>query len=220
MSTYTLGQAAYVNTGTYASGTAYSPLNTVYYNGGTWVALTASTGVTPGTDSTKWLCITQGIKTITVAAGNTGYANITITLTDGTSSTSSVPVGAIGDGTITVAKLASGFLLPVAQGGTNATTASGALSNLGGQPAKILRTVTLTGGSTAWSGNTQTVDCSGTVYGSSTQLIDAKPAAQADWIAAQNADLYPPTVGANDKLTFTCGTIPTDDIDVLVVLWN
>ena len=218
MSTYTLGQAAYVNTGAYNSGTTYSPLNTVSYNGGTWVALVSSTGVTPGSDNTKWLCITQGIKSVVVAAGNTGYANITVTLTDGTSSTASVPVGAIGDGTITVAKLASGFLLPVAQGGTGASTASGALSSLGAQAAKKIRSVTLA--ANAWVSKSQTVDCSGTVYGSSTQLVEARPTAAADWDAAGDADLYPPTVGANDKLTFTCATTPTADIAVTVVIWD
>lgn len=106
MATFTIGQAAYVNKGVYNAGTAYAALNTVFYNGGTWVALQNVTGVTPGSDSTKWLCITQGIKTLSVAAGSTGYVNVTITLTDGTSSSTSVPVGGIGAGSITTAMLA------------------------------------------------------------------------------------------------------------------
>lgn len=106
MATITIGQAAYVNRGAYNANTAYAALNTVFFDGGTWVALQNVTGVTPGTDSTKWLCITQGIKTLSVAAGSTGYVNVTITLTDGTSSSTSVPVGGIGNKSITTSMLA------------------------------------------------------------------------------------------------------------------
>lgn len=107
MAEFTLGQAAYVNTGAYNANATYAPLNTVYYNGGTWVALKNTTGTTPGTDATAWLCITQGIRSINVEAGAEGFATLTITLTDGTTATSSIPVGAVGDGTITAAKLAA-----------------------------------------------------------------------------------------------------------------
>ena len=112
MATYTIGQAAFVNKGAYNSGTTYAALNTVFYHGGTWVALKSVTNVTPGTDNTKWLCITQGIKAFSVTAGNTGYVNVTITLTDGTSSTTSVAVGGIGAGAVGTTELANGAVTP------------------------------------------------------------------------------------------------------------
>lgn len=117
--TFTIGQAAYVNKGAYDSSVTYAALNTVFYSGGTWVALTTVTNVTPGTDNTKWLCITQGLKSFLVAAGSTGYVNVTITLTDGTSSTVSVPVGGIGAGAVGTTELAAGAVTPAK---TNFTT--------------------------------------------------------------------------------------------------
>lgn len=110
--TFAIGQAAYVNKGAYDSSVTYAALNTCYYNGGTWVALDTVSNVTPGTDNTKWLCITQGLKSFVVAAGSTGYVNITVTLTDGTSSTVTVPVGGIGAGAVGTTELAAGAVTP------------------------------------------------------------------------------------------------------------
>lgn len=217
MSDFTLGQAAYVNKGTYNAATTYVPLNTVFHNGGTWVALKNATGVTPGTDATTWLCITQGLKSFTVAAGATGYMNVTITLTDGTSATTAVPVGAIGDGTIGVAKLAADFLLPVAQGGTGAANAATARTNLGAQSEKILTTVTIAAAD--WNGGTSCTKSVTGVTGAATQLVQVTEADAASWTAAQNANLYPPTAG-NGTLSFSCDSTPEDAITLNVVIWN
>lgn len=207
MPTYTLGQAAYVNKGAYNAATAYIPLNTVFYNGGTWVALANVTGVTPGSDNTKWLCITQGLRSFTVAAGNTGYMDVTIVLTDGTTATTSVPVGAIGDGTITVDKLASDFILPASKGGTG--TANGAQ-----KPINVF-----TGTLAAASWNSTTLQQSVTIanLAANSQFI-AQPNNKAGWISAQNATIYPPVATAN-TLTFECAVIPTDDIPITVYWW-
>lgn len=207
MATFNLGQAAYVNKGAYNSGTQYAPLNTVYYFGGTWVALQAVTGVAPGSDNTKWLCITQGVKSLTVAAGNTGYANITIVLTDGTSSTTSVPIGAIGAGTITTSMLASSFMLPTSQGGTG--------TSKGAQAPIQTFLGTLTSGGWNSSALTQALSISG--FTSSNAFI-AKPNTKAGWIAAQDANIYPPTPGSG-TLAFECETIPDADIPVTVYWW-
>jgi lysophospholipase L1-like esterase len=43
----------------YSSIKAYEPLNKVSYNGSSYIAVAASTGVTPGTDPAKWLMIAQ-----------------------------------------------------------------------------------------------------------------------------------------------------------------
>ncbi len=108
MPTFTLGQAAYVNKGAYSSSTSYAPLNTVFYNGGTWVALTSVSGVAPGSDASKWMCISQGLRSFTVAPGNTGYINVSWVLTDGTTGSVSVPTNGVPDNAVTTGKIANG----------------------------------------------------------------------------------------------------------------
>ena len=215
MATYTIGQAAYVNKGAYDATANYAALNTVFYHGGTWVALQAVSGVAPGTDSSKWLCITQGIKTLTIAPGATGYMTVTFVLTDGTTSTANIPVNTVGDGTITVAKLAAAFLLPVEKGGTGASTAAGALTNLGAQKAiqSVSGTLTVAG----WDAQTLTQDLAVSGLTASSKFI-AQPNDKGGFIAAQNATLYPPTAGAG-VLTFECAVLPTADIPVTVYFW-
>lgn len=208
MASYTLGQAAYVNKGAYNSSAQYAPLNTVYYNGGTWVALQSVSGVAPGTDSSKWLCITQGIQSLTFAPGATGYMTVTLVLTDGTQSTVNIPVGAIGDGTITVDKLASSFVLPAEKGGTGRTDGAQ-------KPIQAFTTGKLT--VAGWNSSTKKQDLAITGMTASSQFI-AQPNNKAGWIAAQEANLYPPTAGSG-KLTFECETIPTAEIPVTVYWW-
>lgn len=207
MPTFTLGQAAYVNKGTYNASTAYAPLNTCYYQGGTWVALQNVTGVAPGTDSTKWLCITCGIKTITLSPGNVGYVNMTVTLTDGSAASTSFPVTGVGDGTITVEKLSSDFVLPVGKGGTGNTNGAQA-------PIQVFNGTLSSGG---WDANTKTQSLTITNMTSASQFI-AQPNNKAGWIAAQGATLYPPTAGTN-TLTFECANIPSADISITVYWW-
>ena len=215
MAVFTLGQAAYVNKGTYNSGTAYSALNTVFYNGGTWVALKNVTNVTPGSDATKWLCITQGIKQVAIAQSG-GNAEITITLTDGTTATATVPLATVGDGTITVQKLASGFVLPVNQGGIGATSASDALTNLGAQKAINVETgKSLTVAD--WNSGTKKQAVSITGMTANSHVI-AAPNTKAGYIAAMDATIYPPVPGAG-TLTFECDTIPSAAIPLEIFWW-
>lgn len=108
MPTFTLGQGAYVNKGAYSASVSYAPLNTVFYNGGTWVALTSVSGVAPGSDSSKWLCISQGLRSFTVAPGATGYINVSWVLTDGTTGSVSVPTNGVPDNAVTTEKLVNG----------------------------------------------------------------------------------------------------------------
>ena len=107
--TFDLGHAVFVNKGAYNSTTVYAPLNTVYYRGGTWVALQGVSGVEPGTDGTKWLCITNGVSGLQVAAGTGGALVVTFLLTDGTSAGPvTIPAVTVADGSITTEKLAAG----------------------------------------------------------------------------------------------------------------
>ena len=216
MPTFNLGQAAYVNRGDYDASAAYIPLNTAFYNGGTWVALSAFSNVTPGTDSTKWLCITQGLSAFSISPGASGYVNIAFVLTDGTSSSASIPFGGIGSGTITVPMLASSFILPVSQGGTGASTASGALVNLGAQGVIHASSGTLL--STGWDSSAFTQNLS-VVGMPSTAAFIAQPDTKAGWIAAQDVTLYPPTAGSG-LLAFEAGAVPSADIHVQVYWWE
>ena len=204
--TRAIGQAAYVNTGAYDSSKTYAPLNTCYYFGGTWVALTTVSNVTPGTDATKWLCITQGIKSSTVTESS-GSAVVTITLTDGTVVTATISLATVGDGTITVDKLASGFVLPANKGGTGTTN--------GAQAPIQVYTGTLA--ANGWDSQTKTQSVSITGFTATSKFI-AQPDSKAGWIAAADATIYPPTAGAG-TLTFECETIPTADISITVYWW-
>lgn len=214
MPTFTLGQAAYVNRGPYSSGASYAALNTVFYSGGTWVALKNVSGVTPGSDASSWLCITQGIRTVNVTQSG-GNAIVTITLTDGTSASATVPLATVGDGTITVDKLASSFVLPMEKGGLGATGAEAARANLGAQ--KSINKATGTLSTSGWNSSTkkQTLSVAGMTAAS--EFI-ASPSNKAGWDAALDATLYPPTAQANG-LVFEVETIPTEAIPITVYWW-
>lgn len=217
MPTFTLGQAAYVNKGTYSSSATYAVLNTVFYNGGTWVALKNVSGVTPGSDATAWLCITQGIRSVNITQSG-GNAVVQITLTNGTQASATIPLATVGDGTITVEKLASDFVLPLSKGGLGATTAAEARVNLGAQAAIHSYSFNLV--TTGWVARTGGgYEKSIGFQGITTDFI-ASPDNEASWKIAQEANLYPPTADAtNGRLTFTCDTIPTGSIHIAIYWW-
>lgn len=76
------------------------------------------------------------------------------------------------------------------------------------------RTVTLT--ASGWSSNTQTVTVSGVLADETAQLIQPMPA-----VASQNAYISAGVIcsgQAANSLTFTCSTVPTDDITLYIVL--
>jgi len=110
------------------------------------------------------------------------------------------------------------LLLPVSKGGTGATTADGAISQLGAQKAIQSNSFSLTtDGWTARSGGgyTKTVTVSGMT---ASKAFVASPSTEAAWKAAADAELYPPTAGTN-KLTFTCENQPEAAISVTVYFW-
>ena len=81
---------------------------------------------------------------------------------------------------------------------------------------KAPKAIPITIPATGWSNNTQTVTVNGVVSDESAQLIMPMPAiaSQADYIAA---GIYCSGQSAN-QLTFTCTTVPTNDISMYVVM--
>lgn len=108
MPTFTLGQAAYVNKGDYSSSVSYAPLNTVFYRGGTWVALQSVSGVAPGSDASKWMCISQGLRSFTVDPIRVGYIEISWVLTDGTTGSVTAPTNGVPNNAVTTRTIADG----------------------------------------------------------------------------------------------------------------
>ena len=134
MASYILGQAAIVNKGAWSSANTYAILNTVTHNGGSFMAIAANSNVEPGVTAgwaTSWVPMAKGIKTVAVTALDASTAQVTITLSDGTSivggtyNTAAVGAGSIGatelatdavetakikNGQVTAAKLGSDIL--------------------------------------------------------------------------------------------------------------
>ena len=133
----------------------------------------------------------------------------------------------LGAASVTAGKLASNavgtdnlgdLLLPIAKGGTGATTADGAISQLGAQKAIQSNSFSLTtDGWTARSGGgfTKTVTVSGMT---ANKAFVASPSTEAAWKAAADAELYPPTAG-DGTLTFTCENQPEAAITITVYFW-
>jgi hypothetical protein len=115
-------------------------------------------------------------------------------------------------------QLKGDLLVPVSKGGTGATTADGAISQLGAQKAIQSNSFSLTAdGWTARSGGgyTKTVTVSGMT---ATKAFVASPSTEAAWKAAADAELYPPTAG-DGTLTFTCENQPEAAITITVYFW-
>ena len=130
----------------------------------------------------------------------------------------SVIAGKIGSGAVGTDNLAGDLLVPVGKGGTGATTADGAISQLGAQKAIQSNSFSLTAdGWMARSGGGFTQEA--TVSGmTASKAFVASPSDESGWKEAADKELYPPTAGAN-KLTFTCAKQPVNPITVTVYFW-
>lgn len=111
MASYELGQAAIVNKGAWNSGTNYVILNTVTHNGGSFMAIAASTNKEPGVAvdwATYWVNMAKGIKTVDIVADSTSTAHAVFTMSDGTTITGTTfNTSPVADGSITDAKIVS-----------------------------------------------------------------------------------------------------------------
>lgn len=100
--------------------------------------------------------------------------------------------------------------VPVDKGGTGATTAAEARTNLG---AVSMTSLTVTLSASSWSSNEQTVSVVG-VTSSSTAIVTPAPASHT---AYAEAGIYC-SAQATDSLTFTCDDTPSEDLTVNVVI--
>ncbi len=124
MAIYNLGQVAVISRGAWASGTAYAPLNTVTHNGGSFMAIAASTNKEPGVASgwaSYWVAMSKGINTIVIEATDATHAHAVVTFSDGTTYTGAdfatngisegeVDTDAIAPGAVTASKLGTDIL--------------------------------------------------------------------------------------------------------------
>lgn len=108
--------------------------------------------------------------------------------------------------------------LPIANGGTGATTPADARAKLGAAAKPTVATVTLTAAD--WTGDaepyTQAVTVSGILADESKQLIQPIPAEASKAVYAESG-VYASAQAAN-SLTFSCNTKPTANLTVYVVV--
>lgn len=125
--TINLGQAAIVSKGAYNAASSYVPLNLVTHKGGSYLCKTACSNIEPGTASTwetYWAAATVGITSLAKGTETSSGINYTVTMSDGSTYTFLVPTAVT-------------YPIPVSNGGTGATTAAAARTNLGITPANI-----------------------------------------------------------------------------------
>lgn len=102
MAVYNLGQAAIVSKGDYSASTAYRPLNVVSHLGGSFMCITACTGVEPGVSSgweSYWQSTARGIQSYSVSVSGT-TATVNIVYTDGGTYSTTYTTAAIGTGDV------------------------------------------------------------------------------------------------------------------------
>lgn len=154
MASYNLGQVAIVDKGAYSSSANYDVLNQVSAHGGSFICIQNCSNIEPTVTTgwqNYWHPTAVGIKNVSVAANSSNKVVVTINLSDGTQYVSSpleitaIATGAVGttqlaDSSVTEVKIGSQAVnlatkvkgkLPIANGGTNATTAEDARTNLG-----------------------------------------------------------------------------------------
>lgn len=124
MASYELGQGAIVNKGAWSSSVSYVLLNTVTHNGGSFMAIAASTNREPGVSTgweSYWVPMAKGIKTVDIVADSTSTAHAVFTLSDGSTITGTTfTTSTVADGSITDAKIVSTGISRIANGAVTA----------------------------------------------------------------------------------------------------
>ena len=149
--TYNLGQVAIISRGAYAAGTAYVPLNVVTHRSGSFMCITACTGIEPAVASswrTYWVPTAIGIYSAVVTAPSDTTAKLTLTFSDGTTYEHTYGTTGVADGSVTNSSL--GEAISIAKGGTGATTAAAALTALGAQSKILECQVAISGSASSW----------------------------------------------------------------------
>lgn len=111
MADYPLGKVSISNKGAYSAATTYTPLDAVSHNGGSFLCKAQATGVEPGVASgwgDYWVNLTRGVKSVAVTSPESGTAQVTVTLSDGTTTSFSFSTQAIAAGGVGTAELANG----------------------------------------------------------------------------------------------------------------
>ena len=150
-SSITLGKVSIAPKGAYAAGTSYTVLDMVSNAGGSFLCIQNSTGIEPGVTSgweNYWMSASNGIESISITSPALGKASITITLSDGSQTSTTIDTAAIGTGAVTKEMLADGATYTA-------------------------YTVTLT--AAGWSGNGQSVSAAG-VTANNTVITGPTPA--------------------------------------------
>lgn len=135
MASYELGQAAIVNKGAWSGSVSYTLLNTVTHNGGSFMAIAASTNKEPGVSSdwgNYWVNLAKGIKTVDIVADSTSTAHAVFTLSDGSTVTGTTfTTSPVADLSVTTAKLADGAVTTgkIANNAVTAAKITGILPN-------------------------------------------------------------------------------------------
>lgn len=114
MADYHLGKVSIRPRGTYTSNTTYNFLDAVQDRGGTWLSLAASKDIEPGVTSgwqSYWMALAQGIQSVEITSPATGKATITVTYSNGTSTSTTIDTAAIPAGGVGTNELAEGSVI-------------------------------------------------------------------------------------------------------------
>ena len=170
----------------------YSVFAIVYMNDANLIVPVAQTNSLSGAD----LC---------VFSAQLLRVNVFIQIVTGGNTT--VVVGNIGAGSISFTPGTTGL---------TADNVQDAIEEVNEKIPSAPKSVTVTLPASGWSSNTQTVTVSGVLANETAQLIQPMPA-----VASQNAYISAGVIcsgQAANQLTFTCTTVPTEDLSVYVVI--